>query len=63
MQTNAVTLSAPGQIALQVARLKPPTPGDIVVRVAHSGISTGTEKLFWSGTMTGRRDRKLTLRQ
>ncbi len=51
MQTKAVTLSAPGQIALQEARLKPPTAGDIVVRVAHSGISTGTEKLFWSGTM------------
>ncbi len=26
-------------------------PGDVVVRVQHSGISTGTEKLFWLGTM------------
>jgi 3-hydroxyethyl bacteriochlorophyllide a dehydrogenase len=25
--------------------------GDVIVRVRHSGISTGTEKLFWQGTM------------
>nr|WP_207623762.1 chlorophyll synthesis pathway protein BchC [Rhodobacter calidifons] len=31
--------------------LKAPVPGDVVVRVRHSGISTGTEKLFWLGTM------------
>jgi bacteriochlorophyllide a dehydrogenase len=31
--------------------LKAPGPGDLVVEIAHSGISTGTEKLFWSGTM------------
>jgi bacteriochlorophyllide a dehydrogenase len=28
-----------------------PGAGDLVVEVSHSGISTGTEKLFWSGTM------------
>lgn len=28
-----------------------PTDGDLVIDVAHSGISTGTEKLFWSGKM------------
>jgi 3-hydroxyethyl bacteriochlorophyllide a dehydrogenase len=31
--------------------LKSPGATDLVVRVRHSGISTGTEKLFWSGTM------------
>ena len=31
--------------------LNAPTAGDLVVEVSHSGISTGTEKLFWSGTM------------
>lgn len=31
--------------------LTDPTEGDLVVRVSHSGISTGTEKLFWSGNM------------
>jgi len=28
-----------------------PGPDDLVVEVTHSGISTGTEKLFWTGTM------------
>jgi len=51
MQTQAVILSAPGCIALDMARLKAPIAGDIVVRTAYSGVSTGTEKLFWSGTM------------
>ena len=31
--------------------LDAPTPGDLVVDVAHSGISTGTEKLLWQGRM------------
>lgn len=31
--------------------LNDPGPGDLVVAVRHSGISTGTEKLFWSGEM------------
>ena len=26
-------------------------PGDVVVEVSHSGISTGKEKLFWDGRM------------
>jgi 3-hydroxyethyl bacteriochlorophyllide a dehydrogenase len=32
-------------------RLSPPGEADLVVEVIHSGISTGTEKLFWSGQM------------
>lgn len=31
--------------------LKAPTPSDLVVDIAHSGISTGTEKLLWTGEM------------
>ena len=31
--------------------LDAPGPDDIVVEIAHTGISTGTEKLFWSGKM------------
>ena len=31
--------------------VKDPEAGDVVVRVQHSGISTGTEKLLWSGAM------------
>jgi 3-hydroxyethyl bacteriochlorophyllide a dehydrogenase len=31
--------------------LAAPGDGDVIVRITHSGISTGTEKLFWEGTM------------
>ncbi|MEL6570142.1 MAG: chlorophyll synthesis pathway protein BchC [Pseudomonadota bacterium] len=51
METQAVILSAPGQLALDAVGLVPPSADDLVVAVRHSGISTGTEKLFWSGDM------------
>ncbi|MGA1683498.1 MAG: chlorophyll synthesis pathway protein BchC [Gemmobacter sp.] len=51
MQTDAVILSAPRDLGLRQVGLVAPGPADIIVRVEHSGISTGTEKLFWSGTM------------
>ena len=51
MQTTAVIMSQPGAVALGALPLNAPGPRDIVVEIAHSGISTGTEKLFWDGTM------------
>ncbi|MFN4192365.1 MAG: chlorophyll synthesis pathway protein BchC [Tabrizicola sp.] len=51
MDTNAVILSGPRSLELGTVGLKAPVSGDLVVRVRHSGISTGTEKLFWLGTM------------
>ncbi len=51
METNAVILSAPGQLRLDTVGIVPPAADDIVVAIQHSGISTGTEKLFWSGQM------------
>jgi 3-hydroxyethyl bacteriochlorophyllide a dehydrogenase len=38
---------------LELARLSltPPGPADVVVEVAFSGISTGTERLLWTGRM------------
>lgn len=51
MKTSAVILSGPRDLALGELALTPPGPADVVVRIASSGISTGTEKLFWSGTM------------
>lgn len=51
METNAVILSGPKNLSLGRLRLTAPKGTDVVVRVDHSGISTGTEKLFWSGTM------------
>jgi 3-hydroxyethyl bacteriochlorophyllide a dehydrogenase len=51
VQTTAVILKEPKVIGLDVLEVTPPTSDDIVVRVTHSGISTGTEKLFWTGEM------------
>ncbi len=51
MHTTAIILSGPRSLALGQLDLSAPAPGDVVVEVAHSGISTGTEKLFWDGRM------------
>ncbi len=51
MKTSAVILSGPRNLAVGQLSLVPPGPADVVVQIGHSGISTGTEKLFWSGTM------------
>jgi 3-hydroxyethyl bacteriochlorophyllide a dehydrogenase len=51
LQTAAVLLSGPRSLALADLSLTPPGPEDAVIEVTHSGISTGTEKLFWEGRM------------
>lgn len=51
MQTQAVLLNGPRDLSVDTLDLKDPVAGDLVVQIAHSGISTGTEKLFWSGQM------------
>ncbi|MEL7301384.1 MAG: chlorophyll synthesis pathway protein BchC [Pseudomonadota bacterium] len=51
MHTTAVLMSEPGRLGLETVALKAPEAGDVVVEIAHSAISTGTEKLFYSGDM------------
>jgi len=51
MQTVAVVLQQPEQLSLSAVELLPAQDGDIVVDVEWSGISTGTERLLWSGRM------------
>ena len=51
MDTHAVFLNGPKDLHLDQLPLKAPGEGDLVVEIAHSGISTGTEKLFWTGDM------------
>lgn len=51
VKTNAVILSGPKNLSLGQVMLTAPGAGDVVVQIAHSGISTGTEKLFWTGNM------------
>lgn len=51
METKAVILQGPCDLGLGDVRLTAPGEDDITVEITHSGISTGTEKLFWSGQM------------
>ncbi|MCV2875994.1 chlorophyll synthesis pathway protein BchC [Rhodobacteraceae bacterium XHP0102] len=51
MHATAVILEGPKKIGLGQVSLTAPSADDVVVRVRYSGISTGTEKLFWSGQM------------
>ncbi len=51
MDTLAVLLKGPEDLTLDTLGLTDPGPEDIVVEISHSGISTGTEKLFFSGKM------------
>jgi 3-hydroxyethyl bacteriochlorophyllide a dehydrogenase len=51
MHALAVVLERPGQLGLDELAIDEPGEGDVVVDVAWSGISTGTERLLWSGRM------------
>lgn len=50
-KAQAVVLERPGSVVLRSVDLIEPTETDVVVAVEFSGISTGTEKLLWSGEM------------
>jgi 3-hydroxyethyl bacteriochlorophyllide a dehydrogenase len=47
----AVVLEQPGHIRFGQIGITPPAETDVVVDIEFSGISTGTEKLLWSGSM------------
>jgi 3-hydroxyethyl bacteriochlorophyllide a dehydrogenase len=47
----AVVLKEPEHVSLRRLPLSPPGAADVVVDIAFSGISTGTERLLWSGKM------------
>ena len=51
MITHAVVMEQPEHLALSQLRLEPAKDDDVVVDVEWSGISTGTERLLWTGTM------------
>lgn len=46
-----VQFARPGAVLLQRASLRPPQEDDVVLRVHHSAISSGTEKLLYTGRM------------
>ena len=51
MITKAVVMSEPGSLSIQPVDLKSPSKEDVVIEINYSGISTGTEKLFYNGKM------------
>ena len=51
MITKAVVMSEPGSLSIQPVDLKNPSKEDVVIEINYSGISTGTEKLFYNGKM------------
>ena len=51
MKTSAVVLQAPQDLALSQLELDSAGDNDLIVDIDYSGISTGTEKLLWTGRM------------
>jgi 3-hydroxyethyl bacteriochlorophyllide a dehydrogenase len=50
-QAQAIVFDAPQTLSVQTLELKAFEDGDLAVEVSHSGISTGTERLLWDGSM------------
>ncbi len=50
-QTRAVVMERPGRAMLSTLDLSEAGDEDVVVDIAYSGISAGTERLLWSGRM------------
>jgi 3-hydroxyethyl bacteriochlorophyllide a dehydrogenase len=51
MEALAVVLSKPESLSVERVTLTPPGDADVVVDIAYSGISTGTERLLFQGRM------------
>ena len=51
MQSSAIIFEAPGRLVMRKTALKSIGPSNVLVEIHFSGISTGTEKLLWTGQM------------
>ena len=51
MRASAIVFQAPLQLSVRTLQLRPPEPDDLEIEVLFSGISTGTERLLWDGSM------------
>ena len=49
--STAVVFESPGNLSVREVLLPELTTDDCLVEVLHSGISTGTERLLWTGDM------------
>ncbi len=50
-ETTAVVFQEPGKLAIRQVGLNPIAAGECLVDIEWSGISTGTERLLWTGRM------------
>lgn len=50
-ESTAVVFDQPGSLSLRTLQLPEPGPGEVLIDVNWSGISTGTERLLWTGDM------------
>ena len=50
-QARAVVFEEPGELKLRDLEIEAPGPGEVLVEVEWTGISTGTEKLLFDGRM------------
>jgi 3-hydroxyethyl bacteriochlorophyllide a dehydrogenase len=51
LRAVAVVFDRPASLNIRELRLTPPTDDQVVVDVSVSGVSTGTERLLWTGEM------------
>lgn len=51
-QVSAIVFDAPSTLSVKTLELKPFDTEDLEVEVSASGISTGTERLLWDGTLS-----------
>jgi len=51
MSSSAIVFRSPRQLAVETLAIQAAREGDIEVEVSFSGISTGTERLLWDGSM------------
>lgn len=51
MNAQAIVFQQPCQLSVRSLPLRAMVDGDVEVEVSHSGISTGTERLLWDGSM------------
>lgn len=51
MKAQAIIFEKPGSLVVDHTELNNPGSGDLVVKSLWSGISTGTERLLWTGEM------------
>ena len=52
MNAEAIVFQQPCQLSVRRLPLRAMVDGDVEVEVSHSGISTGTERLLWDGSMS-----------